>query len=109
MVALDLTVSEAKWLREFLYYIPLGEHPIPPISIHCDSRAVLDKCAQKNSEVKMSRHMKMRHKYIRGLIKQNVISLSFVKSIKNIADQLTKGLSKIVVLESSRGMGLSPE
>ena len=34
--------------------------------------------------------------------------LDFVKSEKNIADPLTKGLSRSVVLDSSREMGLSP-
>ena len=36
-----------------------------------------------------------------------VVLLNFVKSEKNIADPLTKGLSRSMVLESSKGMGLS--
>ena len=37
-----------------------------------------------------------------------MISLQFVRSENNLADPFTKGLTKKVVLESSRGMGLKP-
>jgi len=35
-----------------------------------------------------------------------VLSLKYVRSEKNLADPLTKGLPRIVVLELSREMGL---
>jgi len=37
----------------------------------------------------------------------HVIALTFVGFEKNLADHLIKGLSRAVVLESSRGIGLS--
>ena len=54
------------------------------------------------------RHLKIRYKSVREKMKQNIIALNFVRSEKNLADHLTKGLSKMVVLESLRGMGLIP-
>jgi len=39
-------------------------------------------------------------------MKNHVIALDFMRSEKNLIDHLTKGLSKIVVLESSRRMWL---
>ena len=48
----------------------------------------------------------MRHKSIRNLISCGVISLDFVKLENNIADHVTKGLTRQQVLESSRGMRL---
>jgi len=42
-------------------------------------------------------------------MKNHIITLDFVRSKKNFADHLTKGLSKTVVLESSRGVELSPQ
>ena len=56
----------------------------------------------------MGRHLKIRHKSLREKMKQNIIALNFVRTEKNLADHLTKGLSRTVVLESSRGMGLRP-
>ena len=46
LIALDTTINEAKWLKEFLYNIPLLVTPLPPISIHCCCTAAIDKCAQ---------------------------------------------------------------
>lgn len=43
------------------------------------------------------------------MLNREIISLNFVKSELNIADELTKGLSKSVVLDLSRGMGLIPK
>jgi hypothetical protein len=54
------------------------------------------------------RHIRIRHSSVRELLKNGVISLQFVRSEKNLADPFTKGLTKKVVLESSRGMGLKP-
>ena len=54
------------------------------------------------------RHIRLRHAIIRSLIRNNVISLEYVKSERNIADPLTKGLCRKLVLESAQGMGLKP-
>ena len=48
----------------------------------------------------------MRYKLIWNLPSKNVISLDFVRYKKNVVDELTKGFSKNVVLESSRGIEL---
>ena len=48
----------------------------------------------------------MRVKSIRNLISHGAISLDFVMSENNIANFLTKGLTRQQVFESSRGMGL---
>jgi hypothetical protein len=109
MIALDTTSIEAEWLKDLLNEIPFVEKPLPAISIHCDCRSAIDKCHQENVNVKMNRHLKVRHKSLRYKMKNHVIALDFVRSEKNLADHLTKGLSRAVVLESSRGMRLSPQ
>ena len=55
-----------------------------------------------------NRDIRLRHNIVRGLISNGVISIEFVRSEKNLADPLTKGLNKKVVQEASRGMGLLP-
>jgi len=42
------------------------------------------------------------------LLKYGVVSLEYVRSEKNLADPLIKGLPRRVVLELSKGMGLKP-
>ncbi|GJX86693.1 retrotransposon protein, putative, ty1-copia subclass [Tanacetum coccineum] len=53
-------------------------------------------------------HILRRHNSIRQLLSTGVISIGYVKSKDNIADPLTKGLSRELVSKSSKGMGLKP-
>ena len=55
----------------------------------------------------MNMHIQIRLKSVQRLL-DKVVILDFVKSEKNLVDPLTKGLSRSVVVESSRKMGLSP-
>ncbi len=108
LIALDTTSTEVEQLRDLLVDLPVDESSLPPVSLHCDYKSAIDKYNQENANVKMNRHLKVRHKSLRYKLKNNIIALNFVKSENNLADQLTKSLSRTVVLESSRGMGLSP-
>lgn len=53
-----------------------------------------------------SRHIGLRHSYINQLIRDGVITVDYVCSLNNLADPLTKGLIRDLVLKTSRGMGL---
>ena len=55
----------------------------------------------------MNNHILIWYKTIRNKMKE-VISLQFIRSKHNLADLLTKGLSKAAVFETSRGIGLKP-
>ena len=52
------------------------------------------------------RHIRIRHDSVRELLKNGVNSLEFVRSERNLADSLTKGLTRKLVFESSREMWL---
>lgn len=106
-VALAAAGKEAEWLKNLLLEIPLWSKPIAPISIRCDSAATLAKAYSQMYNGK-SRHLGVRHSMIRELIMNGVVSIVFVKSQQNLADHLTKGLARDLVLKSAKGMGLSP-
>ena len=55
-----------------------------------------------------SRHIRRRHDTVRQLLSNGIITIDYVKSKDNIADPLTKGLTREMVAETSRGMGLRP-
>ncbi|GKC02053.1 hypothetical protein Tco_0993663 [Tanacetum coccineum] len=97
--------KEAEWLKNLLLEIPLWVKPMTPISILCDSAATLAKAYTQMYNGK-SRHLGVRHSMIRELIMNEVTSIEFVRSHKNLADHLTKGLAKDLVLKSAKGMGL---
>ena len=104
-VALASACKEAEWLRNLLCDIPLWPTPLSPISIHCDSAATLAKAYSQVYNGK-SRHIGLRHSYVKDLITNGVISIDFVRSNENLSDPLTKGLSRNLVSKTSRGMGL---
>ncbi|GJY78805.1 retrovirus-related pol polyprotein from transposon TNT 1-94 [Tanacetum coccineum] len=53
-----------------------------------------------------SKHLGLKHNIIRELITNGVISIEFMRSQQNLADHLTKGLARDLVLKSAEGMGL---
>ncbi|GJS93652.1 zinc finger, CCHC-type containing protein [Tanacetum coccineum] len=53
-----------------------------------------------------SRHLGVRHSMIHELITNGVISIEFVMSQQNLADHLTKGLARDLVIKSAEGMRL---
>ena len=106
-IALELAGQEAEWLRNLLADVPLWGNQAVPVSLHCDSQAAIG-VATNNVYNGKKRHMQIRHGVVRQLLKNGVISLDFVRSEKNLADPFTKGLTRRVILETSRGIGLKP-
>ena len=106
-IALAAASKEVEWLRNLLYDVPIWPKPISPISIRCDSEATLAKAYSQVYNGK-SRHIGLRHSFVRQLISDGVITVTFVRSSENLADPLTKSLARDIVNKTSRGMGLKP-
>ncbi|KAK1423986.1 hypothetical protein QVD17_19297 [Tagetes erecta] len=106
-IALDKAGEEAEWLRQFVEDIPIWPKPATAICIHCDSQSEIGRAHSTMYNGK-NRHIRRRHNTIRQLISTGVITVDYVKSKDNIADPLTKGLSRELVQKSSMGMGLKP-
>ena len=105
IVALATTGKEAEWLRNLVFEIPLWSKPVSPISIRCDSATTMAKAYSEIYNGK-SRHMGVRHSMIHDWIANGVISIEFVRTHLNLADHLTKGLTRVLVHKSVIGMGL---
>ena len=86
-IALDKAGEEAEWLRHFLEDIPIWPQPVPAICIHCDSQSVIGRAQ---------------------LLSNGIMTIEYIRSKENIADLLTKGLTREQVGKSLRGMGLKP-
>ncbi|KAL0546135.1 hypothetical protein IC582_016041 [Cucumis melo] len=105
-IALKLAEQEAEWIKNLLGDIPLWGTSVP-VSIQCDSQAAI--CTAKNNVYNgKSRHIRLRHAVVKQLLKEGTISLEFVRFKKNLANPLTKGLTRKVVLDFSVNMGLKP-
>ena len=106
-IALAAAGKEAEWIRNLLLEIELWPQPMPSISLYCDSEATLSRAYNKVYNGK-SRHISLRHEYVKQLITDGVINIIYVKSSNNLADPLTKALSRALVVSTSSGMGLKP-
>ncbi|GJR97725.1 zinc finger, CCHC-type containing protein [Tanacetum coccineum] len=100
---LSAASKEAEWLKNLLLEIPRWVKPIAHISICCDSAATLAKAYSQMYNGK-SRHLGVRHRMIRELITNGVVSIEFVRSQQNLADHLTKGLARDLVIKSAEGI-----
>nr|GEV03477.1 zinc finger, CCHC-type [Tanacetum cinerariifolium] len=90
--------KEAEWLRNLILKISLWSKPIASISIHCDSAATLAKAYSKMYNGK-SRHLGVRHSMIHELILNGMVFIKFLRSQQNLADHLTNGLARDLVLK----------
>ena len=106
-VALASSSKEAEWLRNLLLEIPVWPKPMAPVSLRCDSQATLSRAYSQIYNGK-SRHIGLRHSYVRQLIIDGVITINYVKSSENLVDPLTKGLARDLVWKTSKGMRLKP-
>ncbi|GKE28607.1 hypothetical protein Tco_1443991, partial [Tanacetum coccineum] len=102
-VALAAAGKEAKCIRNLIHEILIWPKLIAPISIHCDSAATLAKAYSQIYNGK-SRHLGIRHSMIRELIMNGVISIESAHSQHNLADHLTKGLVRDLVIKSVIGI-----
>ena len=78
-IAFENACTEAKWLRNFLAYLPINSYPPTSISIHCDCQAAIVRAKNEMYNGK-SRHIRIRHNIIKHLLESRVVSLDFVKS-----------------------------
>ncbi|KAH9767601.1 hypothetical protein KPL71_011332 [Citrus sinensis] len=106
-IALVAAGKEAEWLRNLLFDIMMWPQPMPSISLYCDSEATLSRAYNKVYNGK-SKHISLRHEYVKQLIADDVINIVYVMTNKNLADPLTKGLTRDLVKDTSFGMRLKP-
>jgi hypothetical protein len=93
LTVLDTATVETEWLLEHLMDMPMVEKPILTILMNCDNETVITKVNSSNDNMKSSRHVKRRLKYVRNLRNSGVVTLDYIPMAKNLADQFTKGLS----------------
>jgi hypothetical protein len=108
LAALDTAGAKAEWLRDLLMDLPVVEKLIPAISMNCDNQIVITKVNSSRNNMKSTRHVKRRLKSVRKLKTSGVITVDYVHTSNNLADQFTKGLSRNVIESALREMGMRP-
>ena len=86
--------------------LPIVEKPIPAILMNYDNQTVIVKVNSSKDNMKSSRYVKSRLKFVRKLKNSRVIASDYVQTAKNLADQFTKGLSRNVIDNASLELGM---
>ena len=108
LTALDTATIEAEWLRQLLMDLPVVEKSIPAILMNCDNQTMIIKVNSSKDNMKSSRHVKRRLKSVRKMRNSGVIALDYIQTSKNLADPFTKGLSRNMIDNASKKMGMRP-
>jgi len=106
-ITLELAGQEDEWLRNLLADVPLWGRQASPVSLYYDSHAAIG-IAKNSVYNEKKRHIRIRYSAVKQLLKLGAISLKYVRSERNLADPMTKGLTRKIILETLRGMGLKP-
>ena len=88
--------------------MPLVDKPVLVILMNCDNQTVVTKVKSSKDNMKSNKRIRMRLKAVRKLRNSRVITLEYVQTAKNLADPFTKGLSRVVIDNASREMGMRP-
>jgi len=80
---------------------------VSTICVYCDNRLTIG-MTQSSMYNEKSRHIRCRHNIVKHLLLNEIISIDYIKSKKNIMDPLTKDLLRELVYNSSRKLNLKP-
>lgn len=89
-MALSSAATEAIWISQLLTELGLKYGKIP---IKCDNTSAIS-LAKSSGYRPRTKHIDIRHHYVRQLIEENKIAVEYVSTDENIADELTKAVSK---------------
>jgi hypothetical protein len=78
------------------------------ILMNCDNQMVIVKLGSSKDNMKSSRHIKRRLKSVRKMKNFEVIILDYIHTDKNLTDPFTNGLSRNVIDDASKEIGLKP-
>jgi hypothetical protein len=104
-VAMADATKEALWIRHMLSEVHPESSLIVPI--HCDNQSALA-IAKDNKFHQRTKHIAIRHHFIRDTVRDNEISIHYIPTTDNIADILTKALPRPQFEYLRNGLGLRP-
>ncbi|KAH8288013.1 hypothetical protein KR018_001471 [Drosophila ironensis] len=103
-IALSTAAKEATYLRKLLQEI--GWSTQKPTTIYCDNVSA-QQIALNPVHHKRTKHIDVKFHFVREKVKNNEINLEFVSSEENVADVLTKMLSKQKHCNFTKKLGLT--
>ncbi len=107
-VALSAAVQQGQWILQLL--VDIGEGLTRPLVIREDNQAAIQ--IAKNPVLhKRTKHIDVRHHFVRDVVHNGIIELSYINTKEQVADILTKALPRdqFQLLRTKLGLELSKE
>jgi len=104
-LAASEAAKEAVWIRQFLDGLRVVPSAADPITIYCDNSGAIFHAKEPKSSIK-SRHVLRKYHVIRDNVKRKEIDICKVGTDDEIADPLTKPLSRTKHDAHTASMGL---
>ena len=96
--------QEALWWRGFIAELD----GIPtPILVNCDNRSAISLAEKEMGYSPRSKHIDIRHHFVREQIEQKTIQLKHVASNDQLADILTKAVPAPKLMEARASLGVN--
>lgn len=103
-MALTEGVKEAIYLQRFLQ--ELGFKDLSNLSVFCDNRSCL--CLAENPTFHArTKHISIRYHFVRDILARNLFTIKYISTHNQVADFLTKGLTKMKHYQCLKSAGLS--
>jgi hypothetical protein len=105
-IALHHAGQQAAWIRSF--YEEIGLPLSVPLEIKCDNEAAIAIVTGGDAPHKKMKHVRVKYHFTREQVERNEISVVYVRSEDNLADQFTKSLSPEHFEDQSNALGFYP-
>ena len=89
-ISYSTTVSEAVWIKQFVYSLKLGI-PNRPIDVFCDNKSAI-LLIKSGANISKGKHIKKNYHYIQDIMERDEIQVHFIPSSEMVANFMTKGL-----------------
>jgi hypothetical protein len=107
LVALGDLSTEIRWIKQLLIDLDIIPISGDPVTIRCDNQAVLGFIDSPKIDYK-AKYKKIRYAYVRDIVTNREIMVSYIGTNKNVADVFTKPLPKERFNELRRELRLEP-
>ncbi|KXJ67889.1 hypothetical protein RP20_CCG008049 [Aedes albopictus] len=101
-MSLSAAVQEASWWSGMSKQFGRSK----PIEIRCDNQSCIA-IAKNGGYNPRTKHIDIRHHYIRDALEQGIVNLSYVCTEDQVADGLTKPLQRVKFERSRSIMGIT--
>lgn len=104
-MALADTLKDVKWLVSML--AEFGVKALTPIGVFCDNQAAISLSSNPGNH-RSSKHIDIRYHFIRDLVLDGLVTVTYVPTAENVADVLTKGLARPAHSTHTATLGVAP-